>query len=143
MARPSAEPDSALVEAIARRVAELLDPGTGKAPATLVDASAVARELGVERDWVYSHATALGAIRLGGPRGRLRFDLSTVRERLGGVDAAIWRPARRPPRRASTPKVARMPLAGRVKSTPTAKSGRAARERPRPDTGRSPDAVQR
>jgi hypothetical protein len=41
----------------------------------LLDATAVARMLGVTRGWVYEHAAELGAIRLGaGARPRLRFD---------------------------------------------------------------------
>jgi hypothetical protein len=68
--------DAQDIEAIAQRVAELL--GARAAPARLVDAAHVAVLLGVERDWVYAHADQLGAIRLGGPKGRLRFDLTTV-----------------------------------------------------------------
>lgn len=69
-----------LIERIALRVAELLAE-TPPAP-SLVDATAVARDLSVERDWVYEHARELGAIRLGGPQGRLRFDLVWIRQRL-------------------------------------------------------------
>lgn len=71
------------IEAIAMRVAALLEaraPAPPERPGNLVDAAVVARELGVERDWVYSHAKELGAIRLGGPRGRLRFDLDRILE---------------------------------------------------------------
>ena len=73
------------VELIARRVVELLreEEGTSRS-ARLVDAAALAAELGVDRDWVYSHADELGAIRLGGPNGRLRFDLEIVRGALEG-----------------------------------------------------------
>ncbi len=70
------------IEQIARRVVELLHEDGAARASRLVDAATVARELGVERDWVYLHARALGGVRLGGPRGRLRFDLPTVRERL-------------------------------------------------------------
>jgi len=86
------------VEEIAGRVAELLAdrlgpvlrPGGGAAAydrahapaARLVDAATLARMLGVKRDWVYAHAGQLGAVRLGGPRGRLRFDLATLDDRL-------------------------------------------------------------
>jgi hypothetical protein len=69
------------VEAIARRVAELV--GTAQPPAVrYVDAAEVARVLGIERDWVYAHARELGAIRLGGTQGRLRFDLREVTRAL-------------------------------------------------------------
>src|SRR4051812_24577685 len=64
----------ALVEAIARRFVELLAPtapGIG-----LVDAATWAAHLGVTRGWVYRHADALGAVRLGdGRRARMRFHL--------------------------------------------------------------------
>jgi len=68
------------VEAIAQRVAELLSP-PGQ-PVRYVDAARLAKTLGVERDWVYAHACQLGAIRLGGPQGRLRFDLHHVQQTL-------------------------------------------------------------
>jgi hypothetical protein len=42
----------------------------------LVDAQQLAEHLGVARSFVYSHADQLGAKRLGGKRGRLRFDAS-------------------------------------------------------------------
>ena len=116
MAPIGVEPHADLVEAIALRVAELLGAAAQNAAlARLVDANAVARELGVERDWVYAHASQLGAIRLGGPRGRLRFDLQVVRERLGGSDPASWRPPRRAARRPGARKVTRMPLGRKVK----------------------------
>ena len=41
----------------------------------LVDAAELARRLGIERAWVYSHAIELGAVKLGdGKKPRLRFD---------------------------------------------------------------------
>jgi len=45
-------------------------------PAALVDAQQIAKRLGVARSWVYANADQLGGKRLGGKRGRLRFDLS-------------------------------------------------------------------
>jgi hypothetical protein len=46
----------------------------------LVDAATLARELGVERSWVYAHRAELGAIQLGsGSKPRLRFDVETAR----------------------------------------------------------------
>ena len=63
--------DAESVEAVARRVAELLNAAR---PAELLTAAQLAERLGVSRDWVYAHAGELGAIRLGeSPRGRLRF----------------------------------------------------------------------
>ncbi len=121
------QPDPDLVEAIAQRVVELIGDGA-RSEGGYIDASALARELGVERDWVYSHAEALGAIRLGGPHGRLRFDREIVKERLGGIDAVDWKAPRRSPRRAGKRAPARMdqraksggpPPGARVKSTNT------------------------
>lgn len=70
---------AAAIERIARRVVELLRE---EAPAPrrtrLLDAAELATELNVERDWIYAHADDLGAIRLGGRHGRLRFDLEAV-----------------------------------------------------------------
>lgn len=64
----------ALVELTAQRVVEMLEerePGRGR----LVDASEMARILGVTRGTVYQHAEELGATRLGdGPKARLLFD---------------------------------------------------------------------
>jgi hypothetical protein len=68
------------VDAIAERVVELLSADDVSAEHRLVSAAEVARELNVGRQWVYEHAEALGAHRLGdGPRARLRFDLETIR----------------------------------------------------------------
>lgn len=111
MSRTGVEPE--LVEAIARRVIELLRAeGPQEQPARLVDAATLARELGVERDWVYAHAEELGAIRLGGRHGRLRFDLQVVKDRLVGSDTAVWRA----PRRAAPKPRQRRPPARRVES---------------------------
>jgi hypothetical protein len=71
------------IDRIAQRVAAVLVEGAAvHQPARYVDAAALARTLGVERSWVYAHADELGAVRLGGPGGRLRFDLEDVRRRL-------------------------------------------------------------
>ena len=68
----------ALIEAIARRVAELIRGELGL-PSRLLSPSEVAALLRVSRTWVYEHADELGAVRLGtGPRARLRFDASRV-----------------------------------------------------------------
>ena len=69
------------IELIAARVAELLGGGeTTTGSVRLVDAAAFAVKLGVDCDWVYAHARALGGVRLGGPQGRLRFDLQKVEQ---------------------------------------------------------------
>lgn len=54
-----------------------------RARLALVDAAALAAELGTSRDWVYEHADELGALRLGnGPKARLRFDPIVARAAL-------------------------------------------------------------
>ncbi len=75
--------DPSDVEAIARRVAELLAAPSRVRAVRYIDAAELARVLSVERDWVYAHARQLGAIRLGDPHGRLRFDLQHVQGTLG------------------------------------------------------------
>ncbi len=66
--------DPPTVEAIARRVVEILER-RGLQNRELVDATELARRFGIERSWVYSHAIELGAVKLGsGPKPRLRFD---------------------------------------------------------------------
>ena len=69
------------VEAVALRVVEMLETRTRRT--RFVTASELARELSIDRDWVYAHAAELGAVRLGeGPRGRLRFDLDRAADAL-------------------------------------------------------------
>jgi hypothetical protein len=108
------------IQRVAERVVELLgtpyQPASGEsaagpvlarerpqpAPSGLVDAATLARMLGVDRSWVYAHAAQLGGIRLGGPQGRLRFDLARLTDRLCATPAGppAPRPAgRRRPRR--------------------------------------------
>lgn len=54
-----------------------------------LDASELARVLGVERDWIYEHQEQLCAIRLGrGRRPRLRFELTRAVEALDELPAA-------------------------------------------------------
>jgi hypothetical protein len=69
-----------LVEAVAQRVVELLDERDERARFSgLVDAQAIADLLDVDRGWVYRHAVELGAVRLGGETGRLRFDAEAAK----------------------------------------------------------------
>jgi hypothetical protein len=73
------------VEALARRLAELLGPAQHpeRPRNRLISAEEVSRWWGVGRRWVYDHAEELGARRLGaGRRPRLRFDPEVVAERL-------------------------------------------------------------
>jgi hypothetical protein len=74
--------DPSDIEAIARRVAELTADQWAEPKVRYLDAAQLARILGVEPDWVYAHARQLGAIRLGGPTGRLRFDIHYVKRTL-------------------------------------------------------------
>ena len=72
------------LRALAEMVAEVLvergivgDSAAGSR--RVLDAAAVARLLGRERQWVYDHAAELGAFRYGdGPRARLGFDAQEV-----------------------------------------------------------------
>lgn len=77
------DPES--IEAIARRLAELL--GSGEEPRArkqLISAEAVSEWWGVSRRWVYENAKRLGVRRIGtGRRPRLRFDPDEVAEQLG------------------------------------------------------------
>jgi hypothetical protein len=60
------------LERLAELIAERAQPSTRP---RLVDAADLARQLSVERSWVYEHANELGAVRLGtGPKAPLRFD---------------------------------------------------------------------
>jgi len=70
------------VEAIAHRVIDLLQRNAAASP-DLIDAAELARRLGVDRSWVYTHAIELGGVKLGrGPRPRLRFDPKLAAERI-------------------------------------------------------------
>lgn len=116
--------DVALVEAVARRVVDLLEGREApSAPGRLMSAADLAAELGVARSFVYGHAGELGGVRLGdGPRARLRFDLEAARaamacstgSRSRPENASIGgRPVRQTPRRkARLPN--RLPEPGRV-----------------------------
>jgi hypothetical protein len=64
------------------------DPARARGP--LVDAAALAAELGTSRDFIYEHAAELGALRLGrGPRARLRFDPAVARAALAGTVCCV------------------------------------------------------
>lgn len=86
------------MEAIARRVAELLRP----TPTDVgwVRAELGCRQFGVSSAWVYAHANELGAIRLGtGPKARLRFDLERCRTAIEGMARSAPRSKPRRPRK--------------------------------------------
>ena len=75
--------DATSIEAIARRVVELLGRDAVQQQ-SLVTAAEVAKRFGVSRSWVYENADgARGAVRLGtGSKARLRFDPSLVERAL-------------------------------------------------------------
>jgi len=64
------------LDALADRIAARLSASPPCATSNMVDAATLAAHLGVARSYVYTHASELGGKRLGGPRGRLRFDLA-------------------------------------------------------------------
>jgi hypothetical protein len=72
----------AIAERAAHRVVQLLErPGPGAYQ--LLDPKHLAIALNVSLDYVYAHATDLGALRLGdGPKARLRFDLQTAQRAM-------------------------------------------------------------
>ena len=72
---------AAIADVTARRVLELI--AEHGRTFGLVGARELATQLGVSLDYVYAHASALGAMRLGsGPKARIRFDLDRARESL-------------------------------------------------------------
>lgn len=83
--------DAETIDAIARRVVELLERH-GLQRRELVDAAELARRFSIERSWVYSHAIELGAVKLGsGTKRRVRFDpqiAAKVLRKAGGKSAA-------------------------------------------------------
>jgi hypothetical protein len=90
------DPDD--IEQIANQVADLLRSDPPRSD-RYVDAATLADELGIDRDWIYAHARQLGAIRLGEPRGRLRFDRQRALDALAGNEDAAPKRRRRAQRR--------------------------------------------
>jgi hypothetical protein len=99
--QPAADPDTtgdaavldpAYVEAVARRVVELIrDESRQTVGRRLVDAATLAAELGVERSWVYEHRDELAPVRLGtGLKPRLRFDVQAVSSVLAARSFGQW-----------------------------------------------------
>jgi hypothetical protein len=106
-AERSGEADPGFVDAVARRVVELLreEGAVSLEGPRLLTVAAVSQEFGVSTDWVYANAGRLGAIRLGsGPRARLRFDRATIADRITKVasHAARDRSSQRGKRRRGT-----------------------------------------
>jgi hypothetical protein len=100
------ERDGTVIEAVARRVVELLrEEGIVERQQDLWSARRVAEHLGVTPDYVYEHASELGAIRIGtGPAARLRFDPTIVRSRLAAQNGSRRRPASQARRSEPEPK---------------------------------------
>lgn len=104
-----------------------------QAPKRLISAAQVAETWGVERPWVYAHAKQLGARRLGaGKRPRLRFDPDEVAERIGALTGAASGDIRRSPGMAGDAENDSISRPSGAIVGEQNKSGRAARERPRP-----------
>lgn len=73
---------AAVADAVVARLLPALGALDDRRPRALVDAAELAEHLGVERSFVYEHADALGAVRLGdGPKARLRFDVDEAASR--------------------------------------------------------------
>jgi hypothetical protein len=105
-AEPASAAEARFVDAIARRVVELLNGGGSAGVNAAEDSSGacltvsqVAARYRVSRSWVYAHQRQLGAMRLGdGPRARLRFDPKAVAEGIaafGRRDAPAEPPGKR------------------------------------------------
>jgi predicted DNA-binding transcriptional regulator AlpA len=128
----------ALVDAVARRVLELLDEREApRARSRLVSAAELAEALGVSRDWIYRHAEdelEPALVRLGADDGsrsehggrRLRFDLEKAVAAASGRQAsersqpadppAPVERAHRPRRRPPGSEVPLLPVQGRAKA---------------------------
>jgi hypothetical protein len=95
-AEPPLTAEAHIIDAIARRVVELLEGSRTRAEAARPGAEAgspcltvsqLAALYRVSRSWVYAHQRELGAMRLGdGPRARLRFDPTVVAEAISAFD---------------------------------------------------------
>lgn len=109
--------DSRLVDAVARRVLELLsdeNPGGG---VQLLTVAQVARRFQVHPNWVYANARRLGAVRLGdGPKAPLRFDPARVARAI--IDETPSEAADAPARGDRTPR--RLPATGKSRLLPIA-----------------------
>jgi hypothetical protein len=131
--------DAQDIEMLAARIVDLLRKGQPVGEPRFVDAATVARKLDVNRDWVYAHSAELGGVRLGGEHGRLRFDLDAIRRQLAApAPKQAPKPARARPRKPRQRGYSGVDLLPYVElpSTRQSSSGRAACDRPRPDTGR-------
>jgi len=123
------------IEALALRLAELLEGRGVSRDQRLLDAAELARRFPIERTWVYRHAVELGAVKLGsGPYARLRFDPQIASRVLRKLDEpspqpSPPQPSRPRPRRRLPRKVPLLPIRGRVTSAADLSSGVAEQER--------------
>lgn len=100
-----------LVEAIAKRVVELLRDQPLASGGTMLTAQDVADRYRLNRAWVYEHASELGVTRIGnGAKPRLRFDSIEVSRRLG--PAPTSKPSAKPARRSQQPADNLLPVYG-------------------------------
>lgn len=77
-----------LAELVADRLSHCLVPRL-LADQPLLDAATIARRIGRSREWVYRHATEMGAVSLGdGERPRLGFELAKVAEYLDACETS-------------------------------------------------------
>lgn len=108
------------IEAIARRVVELEAERASVGAPALVDASTLARQLGMSRAFVYEHRHELGAVLVGGgSRPRLRFNPDAALAAFTALTAKPQppeqpeQPARQKPRRTRpTSSAPLLPIAG-------------------------------
>ena len=89
--------DPPTVEAIARRVVEILER-RGLQSRELVDAAELARRFGIDRSWVYSHAIELGAVKLGSGQNHGFASIHRSRRAYCGRRVRKRRPIRPPAR---------------------------------------------
>lgn len=106
------------VDAIAQRVAEVLDDRGGR---PWGDVKTVARELGVQEEWVYENARRLGGVKLGPGKGaRWRFEMSRLRRLVasGALEQeGVW-PPEAPPEAPPNGAKAGGPAAAPVRAAP-------------------------
>ena len=104
------------VEAIARRVVELHAQTLTPVRPALVDATTLAKAIGMSRAYVYEHAAELGAVQIGdGDKPRLRFNLDAALAAFSVLTdkPPTAAPVQQPPRRRpSTTSAPLLPIAG-------------------------------
>jgi hypothetical protein len=91
--RRASAAESHFIDAVARRVVELLESGRGSGTSAPRDergecltVAQVAERYCVSRSWVYAHQRELGAIRMGsGPKAHLRFDAYRIAKAIAAM----------------------------------------------------------